>query len=287
MKRLPDSPVLFSDLDRTLIPNGSQEESQQARPLLHKLLAHSGLFLAYVSGRHLSLLQQAIHDYDLPLPHCAVGDVGTSIYHIHNGVWSEDEDWQTKIAPDWQGASRQDLQNLLANLGDLKLQEAEKQNTHKLSYYLPLGHPYKQLIDRIRTRFESHDINSEIIWSVDEAAKIGLLDIVPASATKLHAIEFIMQKFVLPAEATVFSGDSGNDLPVICSGKIQSVLVRNAHPEVITEARDRLAQANQSPMLYLAQGNFLHMNGNYTAGVLEGLSHFLPNLGKQLQKFLA
>jgi hypothetical protein len=28
--------------------------------------------------------------------------------------------------------------------------------------------------------------------------------------------------------------------------------------------------------LYLAQGSFLGMNGNYAAGVLEGLAHFFP-----------
>jgi len=31
-----------------------------------------------------------------------------------------------------------------------------------------------------------------------------------------------------------------------------------------------------SDTLYIAKGDFLDMNGNYAAGVLEGVAHFLP-----------
>jgi len=41
--------------------------------------------LADVSGRDLQLLQQAINEYQIPLPDFAIGDVGTTIYQIENG----------------------------------------------------------------------------------------------------------------------------------------------------------------------------------------------------------
>jgi hypothetical protein len=32
--------------------------------------------------------------------------------------------------------------------------------------------------------------------------------------------------------------------------------------------------------LYLPKGNFAGMNGNYAAGLMEGLAHFLPETGR-------
>ena len=75
---------------------------------------------------------------------------------------------------------------------------------------------------------------------------------------------------------TVFAGDSGNDLPVVASGELQSILVKNAHEDVISTAKQALHEKGASEQLYIAQGGFLQMNGNYSAGVLEGVAHFLP-----------
>jgi hypothetical protein len=36
--------------------------------------------------------------------------------------------------------------------------------------------------------------------------------------------------------------------------------------------------------LYLPQGNFFGMNGNYAAGVLEGLVHFIPETRELIAK---
>jgi hypothetical protein len=73
----------------------------------------------------------------------------------------------------------------------------------------------------------------------------------------------------------VYAGDSGNDLPVLGSG-LQAVLVANAIPEVRQEALARVRKRGRADQLYLARGEFLGMNGNYSAGILEGLCHFLP-----------
>lgn len=48
--------LLCSDLDRTLLPNGEQPESPEARLLLNKLARRPELTLAYVSGQHKAIL---------------------------------------------------------------------------------------------------------------------------------------------------------------------------------------------------------------------------------------
>lgn len=273
----PHDVVLCTDLDRTVIPNGEQPESPEARPRLHRFAERAESTLVYVSGRDRGLLQDAIRDYALPVPDYAIGDVGTTLYRVVADEWQPMEAWSGEIAPDWQGLSAEQLSRRLAGVEGLRLQEPEKQNDFKLSYYGPEEPKPEALIASVRDRLEAEGIRASLIWSIDEQAHCGLLDVLPASANKLRAIEFLMREQGFTEEQTVFSGDSGNDLEVLVSG-LQAVLVRNAPPEVRLEAQSRVAEAGFSERLYLARGGFLGMNGNYSAGVIEGVAHFMPHV---------
>jgi hypothetical protein len=57
---------------------------------------------------------------------------------------------------------------------------------------------------------------------------------------------------------------------------IQSVLVANASFDVAEQARNQSLQRGTASALYLAQGGFMGMNGNYSAGILEGVAHYHP-----------
>jgi len=59
---------------------------------------------------------------------------------------------------------------------------------------------------------------------------------------------------------------------------IPSVLVANSRPEVKHLARELAAEAGTGEQLYVSQGGFMGMNGNYGAGVLEGIAHYHPEL---------
>jgi hypothetical protein len=268
--------LLCSDLDRTILPNGAQPESPQARTKLRLFADRPELMLVYVSGRHAELIREAISEYHIPLPDFAIGDVGTTIYHIRDDRWHPWQEWSEAIAPDWNGAQHADLAALFNDLKELQLQEAEKQNTFKLSYYTQPELDHDALIGEMSSRLRKHKIKASLIWSVDESANVGLLDVLPESATKLHAVQFLRERQGFQVQQTVFAGDSGNDLPVVTSGELQSVLVKNAHPDVIHAAKKALQEKGASEQLYVAQGGFLQMNGNYSAGVLEGVVHFLP-----------
>jgi len=267
--------LLCTDLDRTLLPNGPQPESSNARQLIRILADRPELTLAYVSGRHQALLMQAIEEYDLPLPDFAIGDVGTTLYEIENGHWQPWNKWYKEIAPDWRGRTNKDLHKLFDGIKILQLQEREKQNVLKLSYYAPADIEPDDLLDKIRNRLRADGIRASIIWSIDEMNDIGLLDVLPEHATKLHAIRFLMKHKGFNHRQTVFAGDSGNDLPVLTSG-LQAVLVKNAIDEVRNAAIRDAQSAGYRDCLYMAKGGLLGMNGNYAAGILEGLTHFLP-----------
>jgi sucrose-6-phosphatase len=80
--------LLCSDMDRTILPNGDQDESPQVRSVFSLLVEHPEIHLAYVSGCYKRLIQKAITEYDIPLPDYAVGDVGTTIYELLDSNWN-------------------------------------------------------------------------------------------------------------------------------------------------------------------------------------------------------
>jgi len=269
--------LLCTDLDRTLLPNGAAPESPQARRLFTELVSHAEIRLAFVTGRDRERVEHAIELYGLPLPDYVIGDVGTTIYELADGPkWSRIEMWDEQIGHDWADVSREELGGLLANIGELRLQEASKQNRFKLSYYTPLSASTNELIARIDAKLSRIGIRYAVVCSVDEPGGVGLLDILPGSATKRHAIEFLMNETGFNLSQTVFCGDSGNDLSVLAS-EIPGVLVANASPAVRRQAIELARQMNCLDALYIAKGSFLGLNGNYAAGILEGVVHYYPD----------
>ena len=274
---MPDKLLICTDLDRTLIPNGPQSESPGAREHFSLLAGHDGVTLAYVSGRHRALVEKAIVNYCLPIPDFVIGDVGTTIYQVGpKQEWLRQEAWEEEIAVDWAGKSHAELKSLLHGLKALRPQERTKQNRYKLSYYVPLQSDRELLSAIIRQRFEQHGIQASLIWSVDEPVGIGLLDILPANASKYHAIEALMRLHGFGYENTVFCGDSGNDIEVLAS-PIPAVLVANSQAEVRELAQRQADGLGFGDRLYIARGGFMGMNGNYSAGMLEGIAHYHPH----------
>ncbi len=275
--------LLATDLDRTLLPNGDAHESPGVRELFKQFTQHRELSLAYVTGRHLALVEDAIADYRLPEPDYVVADVGTTIYRRDQGDWRIMAAWRDDIAADWDDISHQELTRELTDLTELTLQEKAKQNDFKLSYYLPLWLELTPLLAQIRKRLTRLGVHAELIYSVDEASKIGLLDIIPARATKFHAVDFLRTYLELTLAKTVFAGDSGNDLPVLVS-EIPSVLVANASDQIKQQAHAEAEHLGNSQALYLAKGHWRGLNGCYSAGILEGAIHFWPETESRLER---
>ena len=275
--------LICTDLDRTLLPNGSQPESSGAREYFARLAAHPEETLAYVSGRHKEIVKDAIRDDRLPLPDWVIGDVGTTIYQINDNEWRHWLKWEEDISADWRGKKSSDLRALFDDLPTLRLQEEAKQNAYKLSFYVSLQTDINGLQQEMASRLKARNLAASLIYSVDEAACTGLLDVLPACATKLHAVEFLMRHQGFDLYNTIFAGDSGNDLPVLASG-IHSILVANADKDVIKQARLLAKKQGNSKALYIAQGGYLGMNGNYSAGILEGIMHYYPDTAVWLKE---
>ncbi|MEI2419423.1 HAD family hydrolase, partial [Arthrospira platensis SPKY2] len=138
-------------------------------------------------------------------------------YRVRGEDWDPLDAWSQEIAPDWKGSDRTALAKLLRGIDGLRLQEEAKQNDFKLSYYGPEDPKPATLLAEVRRRLDAEGIRASLIWSIDEQAHCGLLDVLPASANKRHAIEFLMRERGFTHQQTVFAGDSGNDLEVLVS----------------------------------------------------------------------
>lgn len=280
-----ESILLCSDLDRTLLPNGLQPESPEARPLFRAVAAQSRIVLVYASGRSCALQQEAIRNYALPRPAFAIADVGTEIYRVTDSDdWQAITAWHDHIAADWGALRSADLAALIGAPAPLRLQEPERQSDFKLSYYAPPDFDvdgFRARLDGLLASLGDEAPRTALVWSVDETSRTGLLDLMPERSTKLHALRFLLRLLDIAPQRCLYSGDSGNDLGVLASD-IPAVLVRNARDNVRRAALRLAAEHDNAPSLYLARGGLKGMNGNYAAGILEGMIHFHPETERWL-----
>ena len=263
-------PILATDLDRTLLPNGSWPADPGAIELFNELTRQYQLLLVYVTGRNLELTEAAIREYGVRYPDVLCGDVGTTIRHYRQGEWLPDPGWDDHVhraSPAWDAAA---VREAVAGIEGMREQEAVHNNKFKQSYYV--DHNCREQIlaqvdATVRGRFDE-----VVVYSFDSQDGKGLLDFLPASATKLTALEYVAQAHGTPREEVVFCGDSGNDIFPLTAG-FSGVLVRNADEQLVENVRIA-CERNPALRVYFARGGCRGLNGYYTGGVIEGCYHY-------------
>ncbi|MFZ0257440.1 MAG: HAD-IIB family hydrolase [Gammaproteobacteria bacterium] len=262
--------ILATDLDRTLLPNGSWESDSGAISLFNELTEKYDVLVVYVTGRNLKLTEDAIQEYGVRYPHVLIGDVGTSIRKYEQGEWKFDDGWVAQVkrmSPRWDGTG---IKRAVAGVDGMQEQESEHLNQFKQSYYVE--HDRKnEILERVDELIKGK-FDEVIVYSYDSQDGKGLLDFLPASATKQTALEYVSEEFESKKENVVFCGDSGNDIFPLTAG-FCGVLVRNADEQLVQNVRMAMDK-NADLKVYFAKGNFMSLNGYYTSGVIEGAYHY-------------
>jgi len=262
--------ILATDLDRTLLPNGSWKCDREAIDLFNDLTERQGVLLVYVTGRNLALTENAIKEFGVRYPDVLCSDVGTSIRKYENGEWKFDEGWIAHVkrtSPKWGAAA---IRDALAEVDGLREQESEHLNQFKQSYYAEHSKNdelLKKVDELVKGKFDE-----VIVYSFDSQDGKGLLDFLPASATKQTALEYVAEEFGAAKENVVFCGDSGNDIFPLTAG-FCGVLVRNADDQLVENVK-RAMHENPDLKVYFARGDFKGLQGYYTSGVIEGAYHY-------------
>lgn len=262
--------ILATDMDRTLLPNGHWPADPEAIPLFNDLTRRNDLLVVYVTGRNLALTEAAISEFGVRHPDVLCGDVGTTIRKFRDGEWHFDRGWETLVhgaSPRWSAG---EVREAIAGIEGLREQEAEHLNQFKQSYYV--DHSRKEaVLDAVNERVGGK-YDEVAIYSFDPRDGKGLLDLLPDSATKQTALEYVADEYGQPREEVVFCGDSGNDIFPLTAG-FSGVLVRNADEQLVEKINHALAE-NPGLKIYFARGDFRGLSGYYTSGVIEGGYHY-------------
>ncbi len=262
--------ILATDLDRTLLPNGSWKSDDQAITLFNELTEAHDVVVVYVTGRNLNLTLNAIKEFGVRYPDVLCGDVGTSIRKYENGKWTFDDGWVTHVkntSPRWDASA---IRDAVAGVAGMWEQESEHLNQFKQSYYVDHGKK-DEVLSGVHELVEGK-FDEVIIYSFDSQDGKGLLDFLPKSATKQTALEYVAKEFGCNREEVVFCGDSGNDIFPLTAG-FSGVLVKNADAQLIENVEKALIE-NPNLRAYFAKGDFKGLNGYYTSGVIEGAYHY-------------
>jgi sucrose-6F-phosphate phosphohydrolase len=262
--------ILATDLDRTLLPNGSWQADSEAIDLFNELTEKQGVLVVYVTGRNLALTENAIREFGVRYPDVLCGDVGSSIRRYENGAWTFDDGWVAHVrreSPRWDAGA---IRDAVAGVDGMREQEAEHQNRFKQSYYVEHD-KNDEVLNRVDELVKGR-FDEVIVYSFDSQDGKGLLDFLPASATKQTALEYVAGEFGAAREDVVFCGDSGNDIFPLTAG-FRGVLVRNADDQLVENVKQAMGE-NPDLQVYFAKGGFRGLKGYYTSGVIEGAYHY-------------
>jgi sucrose-6F-phosphate phosphohydrolase len=261
--------ILATDLDRTLLPNGSWPADPGAIDLFNKLTDEHDLLVVYVTGRNLALSEAAIDEYAIRHPHVLIGDVGTSIRQYNSSGWTPDSGWDARVrrtSPKWDAET---IRAAVTGIEGLVEQERVHCGPFKQSYYVDHHNResvLKSVDERVKGKFDEI-----IIYSFDSQSGDGLLDLLPQSATKQTALEYIAEEYNISKQDVVFCGDSGNDIQPLTAG-FCGVMVRNADDQLLADVQAAVKE-NPDLKIYHARG-FDALSGYYTSGVIEGAYHY-------------
>jgi sucrose-6F-phosphate phosphohydrolase len=241
--------LFVTDLDNTLVGDDAALKSLNTWLAEHR--EEYGTKIVYATGRSLTLYRELEQEQALLKPDVLVASVGTVIYP---GAEDEpDPTWSELLSQGWD---RDEVVAIAAHFADLVLQMDSEQGDYKVSYHISPD-VAADMLPELNTRLVNAGLEITLIYSGSKD-----LDIVPASANKGEAINFLRHQWAFEPGEAVACGDSGNDLALFTAADHRSVIVGNAHSEL-----RQWYETNPASHRYMAQAH-------YAAGIIEGLKHF-------------
>ena len=257
--------VLATDLDGTFLPLPGDKANQAALECIRSACDSKQIGLVFATGRHFESVCEAMPAYSLPRPEWIGCDVGTSIDHRVQDHFARCAPTETLLAEQTQGADRTRVEALLADLDGLTLQAPERQQRFKISYHCSSG-DVERLVALIGQRLTDARLTYACLASIDSFHGQGLLDVLPAGASKAAALLWLATHADFLPDEVVFAGDSGNDLAALTCG-FRAIVVANAAPGLAEQVEHDLAARGLTDRCF-------HATLPATSGVLEGCRHF-------------
>ena len=232
--------LIVSDVDGTVL--GDDEALARFADWLAP--RREQFFLAYNSGRLTDSIRKSVETTGLPEPDALIGGVGTQIelYSTRQRL----EDWP-RLQGNWD---LQVIRETLSACDELELQPEEFLADHKISYFAYCA--ADEELAKWNSLLEKAGQGVQLVYSSKRD-----LDFLPAGINKGAATARLAEYWQIPADRVFVCGDTGNDISMF-EQNFQGIVVGNALPEL---------KALKSPRIY-------HAQGNYAAGVEEGIRHW-------------
>ena len=239
--------LLITDIDGTLL--GNEDHLEELKSLLDQHRDRIGFGVA--SGRSPELIEEALLEAGIEEVDLAIAAVGTEIYYGREFL--PDRGWIARLQKNWRP---EELARSLEGLDWLEMQtEAHAQRMFKLSYRTKGGVLADDREAEIRQALDSVKSPYTLVLSHGD-----LVDVLPKTASKGQAIQYLADKWNWDHGRIVTAGDSGNDRDML-SGIGQGVVVGNHSPELAGLASGKA-------------GKIYYADAAFAGGILEGLRHF-------------
>ncbi|MGB8701712.1 MAG: sucrose-phosphate phosphatase [Thermosynechococcaceae cyanobacterium] len=242
--------LLATDLDNTLV--GDDAALDRLNERLRVARSSQNAYLVYATGRSRQSYGQLCTTTPLLEPDVLIAAVGTEIYQAGSEI--PDAAWSAQLQDHWDRSLVQQV--VTEQFTVLSPQTESEQRPFKASYFLDPAIADAVIAD-LTEALQTEGIQAQFIYSGGKD-----LDIVPQTANKGKALQFVRAQYGVDASQTVACGDSGNDIALFSEDNHRGILVGNAQPELL-----QWHHANPSGDRYLAQAA-------YAAGILEGLVFF-------------
>ncbi|MEZ5395021.1 MAG: HAD-IIB family hydrolase [Bryobacterales bacterium] len=234
--------ILTTDVDNSLL--GDPEALGKLKARLGEVRDHVAFGVA--TGRSLQSAISALRKANAPTPDFWITSVGTEIHYGEQ--LAADREWLRNIHWRWDVEA---IKRCLTDLPGLELQSRAEQTAYKISYYIdPREAPS---IAEIERTLRKRRLRCKVVFSLGQ-----YLDIIPVRASKGLAIRYLANRWGVPMERVLVTGDCGNDIEML-TGRSLGVVVAN-HSDEIDPLRE--------------QEDIYFAGAGHAAGILEGVEHY-------------
>ena len=204
------------------------------------------------TGRSLHGAMEVLREWGAPVPDVMITSVGAEIYYAREHDWDlvADPRWSAHIGQDWDPVRvHAEVMDFGAEAGVIP-QGRREQRLHKVSFFCPDDPGW---VRRLRAHLAARGLSVNVIHS-----HAKFLDVLPARASKGHALRYLRARLRLPAAHTIAAGDSGNDVELLRAA---------AHPIVVANHTRELDEIAADPRTFLS-------TKPYAGGLLDGVLAF-------------
>lgn len=237
-----DSKLIVCDIDDTL--TGDQEAAARFNELVQD---RKDIIFGIATGRQLADAMETLQSWAIAQPQLLITSVGTEI-HTNFGKLTANSEWGRHIQFRW---NPQRIREVLGLLPHLRPQEDYAQSRNKISFYCEGADG--STVAEIKSILRRSKLRARVVVSRNYC-----VDVLPARASKGHALRFVAARWNIDLGCVYTAGDSGNDLDML-RGLVKAIVVGNHSGE--------LESLRGDPNTY-----FSPMRS--AAGILDGLAYY-------------